>query len=313
MKRLLGSEQRVYCKYITANNGRQSFIDKTVSFKHKLLAAGYPLFRSVDVVRNLVGSVPGKRLRVLVFHDIPPNSIGLFSDQIKWIKRRWKFIDSETFGSIIMGNCPLNEDSLLLTFDDGFYSNYHVAMNVLNSMNIKAVFFVVSGFIDTKSEIESRNFISKGIRRDLSPAMMPSHWKAMSWADLRKLQSIGHTIGAHTATHVRLSELNNDLELIREIAESADYIEDKIDRSVNSFAFTFGDYSSLSKKAVMIAANRFQYVYSSLRGDNVIKNHPKMICRDTIAPIDSNWLMGSLLEGGRIIYTKSQYQNAADG
>lgn len=278
-----------------------------MSYKHQILAAGYPLFRFVNVARNRVASIPGKRLRVLVFHDIPPNCIEQFSDQIKWIKRRWKFIDSETFGSIILGNRPLVEDSLLLTFDDGFYSNYLVAMSVLDPLNIKALFFVVSGFIDTKSAIEARNFIATGIRRDLSPDSMPSHWKAMSWADLRKLQSSGHTIGAHTATHVRLSELNNDLEFVSEIVTSADYIESRIDRSVNSFAFTFGDYSSLCKKAFVIAANRFQYIYSSLRGDNAIETHPKMVCRDTVAPSDSKWLIGSLLEGGAdLIYEESR-------
>jgi peptidoglycan/xylan/chitin deacetylase (PgdA/CDA1 family) len=278
-----------------------------MSFKHKLLAAGYPLFRSVDISRNLVGSIPGKRLRVLVFHDIPPNGIRKFADQIKWIKRRWEFIDPETFSSIVMGNQPLLEDSLLLTFDDGFYSNYFVAVNILDPLNIKAVFFVVSGFIDTKTEIESRNFISKGIRRDLSPDMMPLHWKSMSWADLRNLQSNGHKIGAHTATHARLSEINTDKELISEIVESTDYIERQINKKVNDFAFTFGDYSSLSKNAFAIVANRFQYVYTSLRGDNATKTQPKMLCRDTVAPNDSNWLIGSLLEGGADhIYKKSR-------
>jgi peptidoglycan/xylan/chitin deacetylase (PgdA/CDA1 family) len=222
----------------------------------------------------------------------------MFAEQIRWLKTRWRFIDFETFSSITAGNSPLVEDSLLLTFDDGFYSNYCVAKNVLDPLNIKAIFFVVSGFIDTESDIDSRNFIAKGIRADMSPEIMPSHWTSMSWADLRDLHSCGHAIGAHTATHARLSELSDDQSYMSEIVTSADYIESKIDNRVNSFAFTFGDYSSMSKKALMVASSRFQYIFSSLRGDNAIYTQSQMVCRDTIAPTDSMWLVGSLLEGG---------------
>lgn len=280
-----------------------------MSYKHQILAAGYPFFRMKNFARSRVTSQSANRLRVLVFHDIPPNCIGQFSEQIRWLKRQWRFIDFETFGAIIEGSRPLVEDSLLLTFDDGFYSNYLVAKSVLDPLNIKAIFFVVSGFIDTESEIESRNFIAKGIRGDMSPETMPSHWTSMSWEDLRKLHGSGHTIGAHTATHARLSELSDDLSYIREIVTSADYIESKIDNYVNSFAFTFGDYSSMNKKALMIAGNRFQYIFSSLRGDNAIGTQSRMVCRDTIAPNDSKWLIGSLLEGGAdSLYMESRFE-----
>ena len=246
------------------------------------------------------------RLRVLVYHDIPPNCTDIFTEQIRWLKSRWRFIDSETFYSIVTGNSPLTEDSLLLTFDDGFYSNYLVAESVLNPLNIKAIFFVVSGFIDTESALDSRNFIAKSIRSDMTPTTMPSHWRSMSWSDLRRLHASGHTIGAHTATHVRLSELTDNTSIIREIVSSADYIAQKVDSEVNNFAFTFGDFSSLSQNELTIARERFNLIFSSLRGDNATEFQPQMLCRDTISPLDSCWLIGSFLEGSAdCLYTKS--------
>lgn len=269
-----------------------------MSYKHNLLLASYPFIRIINTVKNGIGVHASKRLRVLVYHDVPPDCINDFSEQIKWLSKRWEFIDAQRFGALITGEQPLVEDSLLLTFDDGFYSNYIVAETILDPLNIRAIFFVVSDFIDAKSVIESRNFIARDIRVDMLPSMMPPHWKNMSWADLRNLQARGHTIGAHTATHPKLSTLVGDLAYEKEIVTSADLIENMIEKEVLHFAFTFGDFSSLSYKALAVAKSRFPYIYTSLRGDNATNLESRLICRDTISPYDKKWLVGSFLEGG---------------
>jgi len=269
-----------------------------MSYKHKIFSTSFHLLRLANYSRNFFQNKETKKLRVLVFHDIPPSRFGQFYRQLKWLKRRWTFIDLKTFCSIANGEQPLVDDCLLLTFDDGFYSNYLVAINILKKLNIKATFFVVSGFIDNMSEVDARDFISKGIRKDLEPFQMPPHWKNMSWANLRELQSCGHTIGAHTGKHLKATQLTTNNDLIREIVTSADYIETQIDSYVDSFAFTFGDILSLNKEAFEIASNRFKCVFTSLRGDNAKQKNTKMICRDTVSPDDSKWLVGAFLEGG---------------
>ena len=52
---------------------------------------------------------------------------------------------------------------------------------------------------------------------------------SMSHDDLRYLTSCGHTIGCHTESHLNLSTISDDSELISEIIESGNKLEAIID------------------------------------------------------------------------------------
>lgn len=266
--------------------------------KHRLLAASYPVLRFCHSFSRYTRTRGHGRLRVLVYHDIAPFEVDSFAAQLRWLSKYWRFVDAQTFAAMVSGDEPVHGDNLLLTFDDGFASNRIVAEKVLHQMGIRAVFFVVSGFVELSSTDDCHAFIAKGIRSDIDPASMPNHWKNMNWVDLAYLLDAGHTIGAHTATHARLSQLAASDTLEAEIISSADLLEDRLGVKVEHFAFTFGDIASLSCMALNIAKRRFKYIYTSLRGDNAHDISPLMLYRDTIAPHDPHYLTGAFLEGG---------------
>ena len=126
---------------------------------------------------------------------------------------------------------------------------------------------------------------------------MPVSKQNMSIDDLKFLNNTGHSIGAHTADHTRLSDTLGD-GLNREIVDSADYLEQKIGIKIEHFAYTFGDLSSFTPEALAIASHRFKYIHTGLRGDNSLKNPPWAIRRDSLSPTDPLYLLGALLEGG---------------
>jgi peptidoglycan/xylan/chitin deacetylase (PgdA/CDA1 family) len=276
-----------------------------MSLKHKLLAMSYPLLKIGNKLSLCMRKSNTGRLRVLVYHDISPFEVDAFTEQLRWLKRRWKFVDAQTYEAMVKGDLPIRGDNLLLTFDDGFISNRIIAETVLSKMGIRAIFFVVSGFIDISNPDDCHAFIAKGIRPDMLPGAMPTYWKNMCWDDLRYLINNGHTIGAHTATHARLSELTGN-ELDTEIIHSAELLESKLGVKVKHFAFTFGNFDSLSCEALSAARRRFEYIYTSLRGDNRYRRASQTFCRDTLSPLDSRFLMGAFLEGGAdMLYKKS--------
>jgi peptidoglycan/xylan/chitin deacetylase (PgdA/CDA1 family) len=139
----------------------------------------------------------------------------------------------------------------------------------------------------------------------LSEIEVPSHWINMSWEDLAFLVDSGHTIGAHTAHHARLSEIPAK-ELAVEIVQSADLLEKKLGICVEHFAYTFGDLASFSPVALALARVRFPFIYTGLRGNNDVGVAPWAIRRDAIDPTNSNALVGAYLEGGAdFLYAKS--------
>ena len=265
--------------------------------KHHLLAAAYPVLRLKSIMLNAYERHQQFPLRVLMCHDVAPDAEQQFLRQLQWLQHSWSFVTPQMFERMISGESPIEAPSLLLTFDDGFASNRRVAEIILNPLGIKALFFVVSEFVDYPVYADCKGFISKHIHPGLSLSEVPEHWSNMNWSDLEFLLDSGHMVGAHTSTHARLSEMHG-AELEAEIISSADRISDHLGCAVRHFAFPFGNVESFSAVALKIARKRFPYVYTGLRGINGKGVYPWAIRRDAMQASDSTYLLGAFLEGG---------------
>jgi len=264
------------------------------------------LYFPLKIINNIIeffGIKSKDSLRVLTYHDIAPYDYDSFEKQLRWLSRSWKFITPEQFSAMVSGNKKIKGRNLLITFDDGFLSNRIVAEKILNPMKIKAIFFCVSDFIDISKEDEVVKFMKDKIYLTKSSKKLPTNWKNMKWDDLSALLDQGHTIGAHTKSHARLSTLLDKEKLEREIIYSADVIEKKLGIEIDHFAYPFGGINSINQQAIDIALTRFKYIFSGIRGVNSAGNYG--IYRDACANQDSklnyyvfsNNLIGSFLEG----------------
>jgi peptidoglycan/xylan/chitin deacetylase (PgdA/CDA1 family) len=283
-----------------------------MSLMHSLLAAAYPPLRLGNNLLRRVGAKSDARLRVLICHAIVPQEQDRFAAQLRWLARLWAFVSPQRFAAMMRGDEPIKGANLLLTFDDGFASNRRVANEILNPMGIQALFFAVSDFMDLAAEDDYRAFIARHIWPLLTPAAVPDHWRNMTWNDLSWLLETGHTIGAHTRTHARLSELKQENELEAEIVESANALERNLGVKIEHFAYPFGNLASFSPEALTQARRRFNFIYTGMRGDNARGVPSCALRRDAIFPANSFGLIGALLEGGAdISYARdlAQYES----
>jgi peptidoglycan/xylan/chitin deacetylase (PgdA/CDA1 family) len=245
------------------------------------------------------------RLRVLIYHDVPTQELAPLATQLRWLARSWNFVSADEFGAMAAGDAPVRGKNLLVSFDDGFASNRVAAEHVLNPLGIRALFFAVSDFVGIEDRDEARRFIARNIQPGSRPEDLPSTWSNMGWADLEALLEQGHTIGGHTRTHARLSQIATDHQMESEVIASADSLASRLGVSIEHFAYTFGDLASFSELALAAARRRFRFVYSGLRGDNAAGVSPFALRRDSVATQDArsnytifpNRLLGGLLEG----------------
>lgn len=266
-------------------------------------AAYYPL-RAANRIATAVGLRSPHRLRALILHDIPPSEEARFAAQLRWLSRRWRFVSPAEFSSMLVGRTEIRGANLLLTFDDGFASNRGIAERVLNPAGIKALFFVITDLLSITDPAEGRRYMGERLGFDLRPDDVPAGWSNLTWNDLPGLLDRGHAIGAHTATHIRLSDVRDERQLQHEIVESADTLARRLGATIDHFAFTYGDLASLSRSAFDVARQRFAFIHSGMRGDNA-GAPPLAIRRDPCAMIDrahnyflySNPFTGALLEG----------------
>lgn len=280
-----------------------------MSFHHHILAGAYYPVKLVKSVGGFLNLTSPNRLRILLYHDVAPQEQERFANQLSWLMRTWNFVSPEQFVSMVAGDKPIRGSNLLLTFDDGFASNRVVAEKILNPMGIHALFFVVSDFAALSDREEARNFIAKNIRPGSDANKLPAHLYNMSWGDLEALLEQGHSVGGHTRTHARLSQVLTESDLAQEIVGGAKILSERLGVVVDHFAYTFGDVASFSERALAVAQNRFRFVHSGLRGDNMRIMPPYVLKRDSVCASDTKALVGAFLEGAADFkYNKSYYQ-----
>ena len=223
-------------------------------------------------------------LKILIYHDIPSNDFDKFEAQIKCIARDYDFIRPDDLQDILTGQMKYTGTRVLLTFDDGFKSNALLAEKVLDPLGIKAIFFIPPGFINAKNRNERSTFIARNIYNNLlTPEEIPDDMAPMSWQDLARLLDQGHTIGAHTINHRRLTEIESESELKREIIESGDVLQKNLGVDIDHFSYPFGNINSIDPKAMEIIRERYRYCYSGIRGMNCIHTNTYAILRDPVS------------------------------
>ena len=263
-----------------------------MKMSHKVLEILYPLFKIIGCVKRKISGVDNYQLRVLLYHNIEIEDFSKFEAQIKWIKKKWDFITPEEFEGVINRRLELKKDSILLTFDDGFESNYRVAKEILSKYEIKAIFFVVTNFISAIDRTEVEKIIEKIFPFAKVDASKLSN---MTWDMLKELKELGHAIGGHTKNHECLSSLNQS-KLKEEIDGSFSDLKKNLHTEPLHFAYTFGDVASFSSEALKESLKCYKYIHTGLRGYNT--NISPLVARDAVDAKHSNWLIGSFLEGG---------------
>lgn len=269
----------------------------SIKIHQRIVASAYYLYKYLSILRIKSRCKAAGRIRILMYHDIPPGSQCRFEEQLRWLMKAWTIITPERFEDMILGREPILGQNLLLTFDDGFASNRVVVEKVLNPLGIKALFFVVSDFVEIKDRKEARHFICQHIYPDKKPESLPEHWINMNYSDLFYLIEKGHSVGAHTRTHARLSGIRDRKAMETEIVSCGNILESKLGKKINHFAYPFGNLVSISPLSIEIARRRYEFVYSGMRGENNMAVPLCVLRRDCITPQDSPALLGGFLEG----------------
>ena len=245
----------------------------------------------------------GVGVYVPILHDISTHQVDRLKDLLMLLQEKYIFIDPQNFALYLNGEYELENNHILLTFDDGYYSNYLIAKEVLGPLGIKSIFFVSTGFIDSGSRTMQKNFIKHNINEgEYSPDLNVNNLKPMTWENLSELVNIGHTIGAHTINHFRLSEINEDNLLKEEIIVSGNRIDEMLRIKVEHFAFPFGDIGSIDKKALELIRKRYKYIYSAVRGRNSYGTNPFAIRREAMDIGDSYEYNRFVAGGGLSFY-----------
>lgn len=145
----------------------------------RLMSASYPAF-----VTEGRGAALREEVPVFMFHSVHLHS---FRQQMEFLKiNGYRTLTTDEFMAFLSGQERLQQPSVLLTFDDGDRSWYHVAYPLLKEYGFQATGFVVPCYLQEEAGRSAA-----------------SRW--LSWAEVIEMEQSGvFDIQSHTFSHARI-------------------------------------------------------------------------------------------------------------
>lgn len=179
---------------------------------------------------------PGPRVRVLTYHrfgDATRDPFCVrrrdFEAQVRWLADNRLAVSLDDVEAFLRGERDLPDGAALVTIDDGCRSTWTHATPILRAHGVPAVAFVVAG--------------AMGTGRGPAGEEQPEDY--MTWDELARVAESGVTIGSHAIHHRSLGRMSID-EAREEAERSRELLEQRLGRSVSSFAYPFGTLADFS-------------------------------------------------------------------
>jgi peptidoglycan/xylan/chitin deacetylase (PgdA/CDA1 family) len=185
---------------------------------------------------------------VLCYHDINSNKgsdlsldTDAFKAEMKYLKDNGYFtLTMDEFYSYIKDGKEIPEKSVVLTFDNGYSSNYSNVFPVLKELNFKATIFVLNDSINTA------NYLSAD--------------------QIKELSNYGLDIAVHIGDDSNISKLSLDKQLST-LKQSKQSLEGLINKGTNYISFGYSSPSPNTKKAAEQAGFKMAFNLQNLLAD----------------------------------------------
>tara|TARA_B100000767_G_scaffold77782_1_gene74459 strand:+ start:12226 stop:13095 length:870 start_codon:yes stop_codon:yes gene_type:complete len=182
-------------------------------------------------------------IRSVNYHCTPPVFKAQFEQHLKYFHDHYSNVTEDELTKFLNGEVwNKSKPGLIISFDDGFRSNYDFAAPLLEKYGFTGWFMVPTGFIQVDEKHQKAYAIEHSMRckTDYKERI------AMSWVELRDLLFRGHQVCAHTHEHVRMPTSQNPDSVDFEVRESKKILEQRLGVPIFSFAWVGGEEENYS-------------------------------------------------------------------
>jgi peptidoglycan/xylan/chitin deacetylase (PgdA/CDA1 family) len=198
--------------------------------------------------------------RILMYHLVLKEDRKSFEEQVKFLKEHFVVC---SISEIIQDSGTKEGGSTFraaITFDDGFRVLMGDCLEILERHNIKASFFIPTGFVELADQPEM------AARFSLKTHCYNFPLEPMGPEDLQTLVKLGHEIGSHGVSHIGLGSMSRG-RVTRELEQSAQRIGQWTHMHPTGFAYPYGHtVSFLGNPTQWVAQAGYRYGLTQQRG-----------------------------------------------
>ncbi len=162
---------------------------------------------------------------VFMYHEVGIGDSAFYLDPADF-EDHLKYLVDNGYHTITMSQlydhwtlgAEIPENSVVLTFDDGYVSMYNTVYPLMQQYGTVGTFYIITDRFETNPT------------GTCSPEM------------LQEMQQGGMEIGSHTCSHLQLTTLSQE-EIVTQLNDSKTVLEEVLGVTVRSLAYPYGDYS----------------------------------------------------------------------
>jgi peptidoglycan/xylan/chitin deacetylase (PgdA/CDA1 family) len=212
-----------------------------------------------DLIFKLSFKIYGKKhIRIVNYHETFDHDIANIDAHFSFFHKHYSNVTQAEFQNFMkkgIWNKP--KPGIIITFDDGFQSNYRNAKPILEKYGLTGWFCIVTDFVDHEPPSTQGQFMlnhSLGLPHiNFDPDS--DERQALNWTEINELLNDNHVIISHTKTHHRMTMEDSDNKLNQEIVLSKKRIEEKTGSSPEIFCWVGGESFTYTQKAMKAIAN----------------------------------------------------------
>lgn len=174
-----------------------------------------------------------------------------FEEQLKYFKKHnYKTLTMKEFYEWKQGKIELPHKSVLITFDDGFLSNYHYAFPLLKKYNMNAIVFLIGEYVQNATQTDWDGNIK---------TYMPLELVEKSKEEYPNIDFCSHTYGLHyhnSINEVSKEQMKKDFSLFNNNITNTKFL-----------AYPFGQYNEDLINAWKDSDGLLAFAYGPTRKD----------------------------------------------
>ncbi|MDZ7671580.1 MAG: polysaccharide deacetylase family protein [Halanaerobiales bacterium] len=204
----------------------------------------------------------GSYIRAINYHETYLKDKEKFEKQLSFLSQYYSSVNMEDLDRFYQEKKWHKEKpGLIISLFEGYKNNYKIFNPLLEKYGFVGWYFVPVQFLEI--EIEKQQHFADNHKIYYNKEIYDGQRMAMNWDELREIAQ-NHVVCSHTMTHFKFDNRTPDNILKREIIDSKNLLEEKLNSKVDVFCWLGGEnFKEDSRVTKYIHDAGYRYLYSN--------------------------------------------------